>query len=679
MSFTLPKDWPNDMRSTSYGKYLYAFFRGKMSEKPPQFDTVGPADDGELGNKCVQAPGAPDKLMQHQLVINMALTGMFAHGAMNRGILVYHSTGAGKTHIATGAMDAAWDTGKRIVFVTSVDALASNPPSRFHQIAKLFPRFSKESLAAIERMFSKRGVTFMSFAQLAHQLQLVRGRKAKDDAQMVEFENFLKNAVLVIDEIHNIFRPLANQKAEHDALLNFLMDVKDPRSSGLNVVVLSATPGDTPEECIMLLNMLRDPSSDPISVPDVDSPASMTKFKKAIAGLVSYVEMSDDQSRFPRLIQAAPYRLPMSMHQFVKYLDAYASNVGKDQDYESMSKANRYYGASRKYSNMLYNFAEATEDSEFSAKLPKLLEVIKEYPRQKHYVYSSFYERRGSSQGILAIAKFLEDKLGYVKLTAKEASDVLAIGDLAWKKLGERKRYILAIQSELSSSSTVTRQSRDNLSRLAQVFNSSKNSRGQFAHVFLASQGFYTAIDLKAVRHIHIFEPFLTYTADIQAIGRGRRRCSHADLHFAQEWTVVMHRYLSDMPTELRFTTPEDLAAELQDRKVALQVVKLQLKESHDQGNDDGDSQSAAANLRRARRLTSVRILSKRVQELEQQVDDLGWKEQARRLKLIDDIITDETRVRSHLLLSIYQAMREAAFDCPLYSAMHGIQCFVQT
>ena len=50
---------------------------------------------------------------------------------------------------------------------------------------------------------------------------------------------------------------------------------------------------------------------------------------------------------------------------------------------------------------------------DFSAKLPYLIDKIREFPNEKHYVYSAFYTKMGyGGHGIIAIAKELV-KQGY--------------------------------------------------------------------------------------------------------------------------------------------------------------------------------------------------------------------------------------------------------------------------
>ena len=682
MSISLPKDWPSNMKGMAYGRYLYEFFRGAHETKPPPFDPFGDpgqGNDNRISNKCTGTPQPEQMLMEHQIVVHMALKGMLAkhdpHGC--RGMLVYHSTGSGKTVVAVGAIDAAWDDAERtIIFATSLETLSSNPPSRFYDIAaRLYPRFREydNDSTKVEHAFRKRGVQFLSFAQLAHQLNLVRGRK---DAR----HDFLKKSLLIIDEVQNIFHPLPGQRVEHDALLNFLLDVRNPSATDLRLVITTATPGDTPEECVRLLNILRNPFAPPITVPEPDVPSSMHHFQRSIEGMISFVDISYDRSRFPRVVQASPYRLPMSMHQFVRYLDAYA----KEQQ-EPRQESDKSLDVTRKYSNMLYNYSDATDLSEFSSKLPKLLSNISDAPRQKHYVYSSFFERKGSSQGIRAIAKELEERMGYEQLTVQDALKFFSdanpsrgekVGDnIPWQKLGMRRRYILLVRTELSSSSTMTRASKDNLKRLVSVFNSPENRLGEYVHVCLASQGFFAAIDLKDVCHIHIFEPFLTYTAELQVIGRAQRRCSHANLHFDRDWEVTVHRYLSDMPTELLLKTPAEISQQVAKTQSDIQEAESELKKIETkQWTGNGASPTLSA-MQRAREKTMTTVWKNRIKYLQSMLVDLSWKEEARRLRMIDDIVTEETQRKARELLSIYHAMAEAAFDCPLYSAMHGIKC----
>ena len=177
-------------------------------------------------------------------------------------------------------MDAFWKTDKKIIFCTSVDALRSNPPFKFYEcMSEFFPKFKGKNNEEIEKEFRKKKVNFLSFAQLAHYLLIANPLKVKSEEDKKQHMNFLQNSILIIDEVHSIFRPLPNQKKEHDALRKLLLDVDDSRTKGMKLIILTATPGDSPETMVKLLNMIRKPKSNQITVPDINSESELSNFK----------------------------------------------------------------------------------------------------------------------------------------------------------------------------------------------------------------------------------------------------------------------------------------------------------------------------------------------------------------------------------------------------------------
>jgi hypothetical protein len=69
-------------------------------------------------------------------------------------MLIWHSTGSGKTCTATSIMDGFWGTSKKIIYCSSVEAISSNPPINFYKCASdLFPRFAGKSLKDVEKMY----------------------------------------------------------------------------------------------------------------------------------------------------------------------------------------------------------------------------------------------------------------------------------------------------------------------------------------------------------------------------------------------------------------------------------------------------------------------------------------------------------------------------------------------
>jgi hypothetical protein len=130
-----------------------------------------------------------------------------------------------------------WNSDKKIIYCSSVDALVSNPPFKFHECcSNLFKRFHKKSLSEIDREFKNKEIQFLSFAKLANRIE--------------SKEINLNNCVLIIDEVHNLFRPLVTQKKQYAMVEKLLLSNKFPN---LNVFILTATLGDNPSEIMKLL------------------------------------------------------------------------------------------------------------------------------------------------------------------------------------------------------------------------------------------------------------------------------------------------------------------------------------------------------------------------------------------------------------------------------------------
>lgn len=487
-----------------------------------------------------QQPTTKMTLSLSQSIINQVMKNHAIHDSKKRGMLVWHSTGAGKTAVATGIMDAFWDTNKTIVFLSSVDAIASNPDFVFHKYAyNLYPRFHAMgeeehiALANIATEFKNRNVRFLTFAKLANRLE--KGHKDFID---------LDKCVLIIDEVHNLFRPLANQKKQHAIVENHLVNKK---FKNMKVIILTATPGDNIPDVMKLINIVRDYNTDVITAPDANNAASIKEFKNRIRGMISYLDLSNDSTKFPS-IERDTVKVPISKNQLEKYLDAYNKVNESQKNYSKLAKANaldRYWAPARKYANMLFSFEKNMNLNDFSSKIPAFLKLLKEKSNDKHYLYSSFYTKNGyGGHGVVGIAKTLE-KEGYERLTYQKAKEYNKKGKLPSPK----KRYILVTNTELGEKAG------ENLHELLKIYNHADNKDGQLIHVMLASNKYNESIDLKDVSHIHIFEPLVTMAAEKQAIGRAVRFCSFANKDRSKgEWKVIVHNYMLDSPKNLPVT-----------------------------------------------------------------------------------------------------------------------------
>ena len=591
------------------------------------------------------APSVP------QSVVNSIMKDIAQHEAtssrsikpqiIRRGLIAVHSVGSGKTCTAAGVMEAFWDSPRDIIFASSIDALTSNPPYKFQECGmNFYPRWKGKDLDTMAADFEKRGVRFLTFAKLANRIMKFQKSKTpvatKDREKVVD----LNNSVLIIDEVHNLFRPIATQKKQYDFLQDQLTD--PALHPNMKIVILTATPGDNIPDIMKLLNIVRIHTEPEITAPNTEDTSSIQAFKQQIRGMVSYFDSSSDTTKFPMVHDNEDFiKVPMTNAQFVKYIDAYKSVTATQKDYEKLAKGNqlaRYWEPARKYANSMFNFDRDMQLSEYSAKLPALLKEIAKYPNEKQYVYSAFYTKMGyGGHGVVGIAKEL-DKLGYTKLTVNEAKkhgSTLAVG----------KRYILAISSEVGG----------NLDTCLKVFNDPKNKHGEIVQLVIASQGFNEGIDLKAVRHIHFFEPLVTMASDKQTIGRAARYCSHAALdRNAGEWTVEIHRYMVDRPVTLSLTldeVKEKLAHVLSQAKAA------KTEEVRDRLNAD---------------IAKLRENEKLLKKIDAYRD----------VPNVEEMIFRESRARAKEIFTIYQCLKEAAVDCKLLNTFHAstgntIKCVV--
>lgn len=770
----------------------------------------------ETAEKPLMVPSVPQSVI-NMIMKNFAAKETSGNKVTNKGLLAWHSTGSGKTFTACGVIDAFWKSKRDIIFVSSLDALASNPPSTFHEgLLNIYPDFQKEpfagktrdeSLQRIGSAFEARNVRFLSFAKLSNRVKktiesgaapapahnkqrgglgriypglpkkknpkrrnligkplfpvdppaapkaakakaaapapikrkitirkpepsspprAAQGKLSKDD--FVD----LNNTVLVVDEVHNLFRPLPNQKAQHDYLKKQLLDPR--RFPGLKMVILSATPGDSIEDVLMLLNMIRDPSHPEIKAPSMDDPKSMDQFRSDVRGLISYFDMSGDLTRFPQVYEQEHIPAPMDPSHFEKYVEAYLKTVKEKKvtEYDKLAKDHqvaKYWAPARKYSNMLFTFEKGMKATEFSSKLPVLLQKIRSFPTEKHYVYSAFSDNRNkgwSSQGILAIANMMEQELKYKKFSLDEAK-YEPVKDLKGKTIGyritklpdKRPRFLLVTLKELGGESAdgkISSSAGEKLKKMLAVYNHPENRYGEIIHVMLASNAFNEGIDLKAVRHIHFFEPLVTMASDKQTIGRAARFCSHAELSKEKgEWKVQIHRYMSQYPMDVTLNTKtnavdtkphtgptEDEAAQIAayetritDTKRGIEDLTTQLVPLKGITSKSKDTEAVARKEDLKARVQfgkdqikkdedEMKQIKKHIEARDKEAAKADKEANKRKksskfsridpstIKMIDEQIFEESRSRVKELMLVYQMMKESAVDCMLLKTFHA-------
>lgn len=395
-------------------------------------------------------------------------------GYPSKGLLGWLSTGAGKTVVSASIFDA-FDNGNRMIYyISRHDSL--KPHSEIHKYLKSMWG-NNINITEFKKRFK-----IMSIATFSNK---VRNNNVS-----------LSNCCIIVDEAQYLFanRAVPMLRAKHEYLIDVLSKNKN---TSCKVFVLTATPGDTINEMITLLNMIN------------TERVTVENFKSNIKNNVFFLDMYKDASLFPKITMSDVTSVNLTESQTDKYNEkAKKTNYNKNIDTKDVKLL-------QKWSNELYS-----HKNDFSNKIKEVYKYIKTHKNQKHYVYSQYYK-----QGIQDVMKYLETQ-GYKRVTKTNMN-----------KKG--KKYILAKASEKFKAS-------DTENPLLGKFNSTENKNGEYIEVFLATDSYNTGLDLKAVRHVHLLEPLTSFVETKQGIGRAARLCSHSQIPFS-DWNVKVHQYVSKM------------------------------------------------------------------------------------------------------------------------------------
>ena len=645
-------------------------------------------------NRCVFNKNSKKTITLAQLFVKN-FSNKLLNQEENRGLLCWHSTGSGKTCLATGAMFSALSKNKRVVYLTSVDAIKANPPENFYDCStNFFPELkktldktkskSKSNKKNMETVFKNNNIYFYSFAKLSHLLDLHKGiKKTKPD--------FLKDSLLIIDEIHQIFKPLPNQKKEHDALKEFLLNINNEQLENTKILILTATPGDNIKDVSMLLNMIRKKNAPEIKATNLSSQENIDAFSKQIRGLISYFDASLDYSKFPKLYELPIHTTFMSNiskentklnskdkqqdkqdKQFLKYLEKNKEVKEADKDYNTLmskNELNKYYRTLRKYSNMLFNYMNDMSLNEYSSKLPYVFEKVERYKDEKHYIYSAFFEARGFGQSIIGIGKLLKKHLDYKEFTLNQANQIKNI-----KELGKDKRFILIGTTDMSNK-TAQQQSQElrKVKKLLEFYNDPLNANGEYIHILLASKKFNESIDLKSVRHIHIFEPLVSWIARKQTIGRAVRHCSHKDLE-KNKWNVKLHEYISEKPFNITLFNEDFLQNEIDYIQKNISKQNKDIEDYTNKLKSNKTDKKTKKDLCNFKDYYRQRISRKKeiLKKLQNKLSELNQLFNNKTLEMIDNKVYNTAKDKFKELSILDKVMKESAIDCLLFKDFHN-------
>ena len=193
--------------------------------------------------------------------------------------------------------------------------------------------------------------------------------------------------------------------------------------------------------------------------------------------------------------------------------------IKKEEAYRQMAKNGHlsYDGTLKLFSPKFYNI------------LTNMMKFIdgSGNPIGKILYYSDFRHESGSE-----IFEKILIQNGYEKYNS-EKDDI----DALISKKSMKKRYTFITGKESQEQRRINKES----------FNHKANLRGEYIQIILISSSGAEGISLKAVRQVHVMEPFWNYIRVDQVLGRAARMESHIDLP-ENERNVEQYLYLTMLP-----------------------------------------------------------------------------------------------------------------------------------
>jgi hypothetical protein len=510
-----------------------------------------------------------DQLQYHQELVRNFFT-----KTDQRGLLVCHAMGMGKTRIAVAiAINSRKLDPNRKIIVLSARSLADNFRKEVIEYTKEAPEYVDRNFNFISlnsgRMFNK----VRDFNKTGDELELER----KFGDFLESTNSSLTNTMLIIDEAHNFFNAVTNGAKNALALYDLVM-----KTDNIKLIFLTGNPIiNHPFELVPCFNMLRgiikiddqsgsrgkkgkygDHSTTLFSenleefenyfVHDNGKIAEIKnkdKFTNRIFGLSSYyADLYFDQSSregFPKELPIKIEYVPMSIEQFATYTMCRISEMDESKSsYKSagsrFAKTSGSFSTYRVKSRQCSNYCipeyalgpasgsksrvkyidKITADDlhdlpKWSPKMAKIMENIDKHEGQNGIVYSQFVAGEG-----LGVFQLVLKNYGWRSYhdIHDDATDVPTYAVLSGDIDPDERAAIIATY----------------------------NAGGKI-QLLLLSGAVAEGIDLKKTRHVHIMEPFWNYARINQVKARAIRFKSHIALPLDQQ-NVQVYIYLSDYP-----------------------------------------------------------------------------------------------------------------------------------
>lgn len=458
-----------------------------------------------------------------------------------KSILIYHRIGAGKTCSAIQIAEK-WKGRKKIVIVLPA-SLKGNFKNELRGLCggnNYLTQADRIRLAKLQpgedeymEIIDKSDERIEEYYSIYSYNKFIEGIK--------EGTMKLTNTLLIIDEIQNMVSETGTYYKE-------LYEMLDQGVKGLRIVLLSATPMfDRPGEIALTMNLLDRTLQMPTGR-DFDkmfveekiknerkqfSMKNMEKFKNMIKGRVSYY-MGAPYFTFPRMsikyVECEMSEFQESIYKkILKNEDSDFLNKlpSKEEIMNAADLPNNFYIGARFTSNIVYpnkkvndSGLESLTDSKikdnlakYSCKIDKIMKSVRR-AGGKIFIYSAF---KGFA-GLRTIVRVLE-AFGYKNYQTD------GVG---------RKRFAVWSGDE----------SMEVKDQIREIYNRSDNLYGEKLKIILGSPSIKEGVSLKAVRYVHVLEPYWNQSRLEQVVGRASRFCSHINLP-EEERDVKVYVYIA--------------------------------------------------------------------------------------------------------------------------------------
>jgi hypothetical protein len=547
-------------------------------------------------------------LRYHQFVVKEYLT-----KSKNRGLLLCHATGMGKTRVAVAVSVISRKTNpNRRVIVLSAKSLESNfrkEVASYTGIDIKTSNFVDENYKFISlnssNMYSK--ISNVDKSDDQQKLEKKLGEFMNDIAR----DSSLENSMLIIDEAHNLFNAITNGAKNALALYDLIMNTKD-----IQLIFLSGTPIiNDPFELVPCYNMLRGRidiadvkigsgfgkksrqhryTSATLFTEDIEefehffidkenkTIKNKEKFTNRIYGLSSYYgdlyfPSNKNKEGYPTELETIIEKVPMSQEQFSRYISARILEQdetkkgfrGKDSRFSaSQGGSSTYRVKSRQISNYCipeYALGPIRGKKSREKFLSRItmddLENVGKYSPKMEKILENINKHPGRP-GIVYSQFVSGEGLGIFTLVLKahgytQFGDFNSSSDSMYDiKAGKEKKSANeatdetpAIKHKPTGRRAFAVLTGDIDPEIRAKIIKKYNSKKNHIDLLLISGAVAEGIDLKRSRHVHIMEPFWNYARINQVKARAIRYESHIDLPKSEQ-NVQVYIYLSDYPSK---------------------------------------------------------------------------------------------------------------------------------